>query len=276
MADILDAIFDVMRAAALQSKPARDLTQQEALLVLKFLISRGDIALQEPIKDLKQRQIKVKTSMAGVQYKHASGTNNGVFGSVGAQTTSFFQPTPAFAVALYRFAAYLREKWGATEIVWGGIGAGSGKHEKDCHMNGSCVDFYGATTTRGGVFDVRRDWFLRPVYKANGSIHPLADDDRWGNDTNTHYRLLDTPLGPDLDPNAKGYYNSHGRDFFLDVWTFISEQCMFGKFDVTPAAMRAGGAFMAGYTVHPDYPTFLRRPHNDHIHFQIEEAISKA
>jgi len=282
--------------APLFDKPARDLTEAEAYAILGYLQSQGEIGLYDPAKskDVPRGQMKVATSMAGVEFWHASG-NNGAskFGSVGAYKDASFQPTPAFAVVLYRLAVRLSDQWGATKIVWGGVGHGSGKNAHDCHMAGHCLDFYGATTRRGGTFDVKRDWYLRPVYLKDGKPHPTAgqtgfDRDRWGNDTHTSYRLV-TKIAPQpplveaglafaatladaLLPESQDDYNPRAKDFFLDVYRFISEQCAFGPNDISPAAFKSGSPLKAGYTLHPDYPTQQRRPHNDHIHFQLGSA----
>jgi len=163
-------------------------------------------------------------------------------------------------------------------------------------MSGHCVDFYGGTTTRGGTFDVKRDWYLRPVYLKDGKPHPADgqtgfDRDRWGNDTHTRYRLaptsgLQTPLGAVVEvgatiaaslaemlPASQDDYNPRAKEFFTDVYTFISEQCAFGPNDISPAAFRSGSPLKAGYTMHPDYPTRKRVGHNDHIHFQLGNAF---
>jgi hypothetical protein len=66
--------------------------------------------------------------------------------------------------------------------------------------------------------------------------------------------------------NDEHYRNPRARDFFLDVFKFVSEQCAFGQFDISLAALRSGANLMAGFAVYPDYPTLLRRQHNDHIH----------
>src|SRR3954471_11026283 len=261
-----DAIAGI---TALLAKPARDLSNKEAIVLVKYLVATSQMSLQEPIKNDNQERILVHTAMAGIQYMHAQGHNPGNFGSINAAKDAVFFPTPAFAIVLYRLAVRLRDNWGATIIVWGGIGGGSGKHTSDCHMNGHCVDFYGATTTRAGVLDVRRDWARRAVYRKDGHSPTAVDGDLWGSDTQTYYRLLVTKDAEERDPSEKNYYNPNARDFFLDVYTFISEECMFGSLDISPLSLRGGAVIKPGYTVHPDYPTLLRRPHNDHIHFQL-------
>ncbi|MGC2660338.1 MAG: hypothetical protein WA324_20485, partial [Bryobacteraceae bacterium] len=113
--------------------------------------------------------------MAGVEFLRAAnhGDRNA---SLGAHSAKEFYPTPSFAVVLYRLALRLRCLWGATKIVWGGVGTGD--VSQGCHHTGHCIDFYGATTARGGTFDVKRDWYLRDVYvgeklhSGNDKLHP--------------------------------------------------------------------------------------------------------
>jgi hypothetical protein len=274
---LAQGVAQVVGAAltALLTKPARDMTNKEAIDLVKYLVSTNEMSLSEPIKNDTQDRIVISTSMAKVQYKQAQGKNPGRFGSIGATVTPTFNPTPAFAIVLYRLAVRLRDKWGATSLVWGGIGGGSGKHTSDCHMNGHCVDFYGGTTSRGGTLDVRRDWAFRAVYRKNGTSPVNDDGDRWGSDQQTYYRLLVTKDAEEKDPSEKDYYNPNARDFFLDVFTLISEECIYGSWEIDPVSIRAGSLFKAGYTIHPDYPTLLRRPHNDHIHFQLGQAIQQ-
>jgi hypothetical protein len=261
---------------AAAGKSAQSMTAQEAFDVLMYLVDTGEITLEEPVKTNAKGaivspavndQIRVRTSMAGIDFYQASGDNGGVNGSKGAHKVAFFMPTAAFAIVLYRLAVRMRDSWKTTRIVWGGIGHGSGLHKSDCHMTGNCVDFYGATTG-SGTFDVRKDWFLRRVTQKNGKLHPLApdDNDRWGNATETFYRFATATDDEDKEPG----------EFFLDVYTFVSEQCMFGPFDIPPSSMTTGSPLKAGYTLHPDYPIRdQRRHHNDHIHFQLGQAILK-
>jgi hypothetical protein len=273
----VDSIGHVARMLLL--KPVREMSEQEAFNAFLTLVSEDKIALQDPIRTDRAgkiispspgQQVRVKTSMAGVEFRQAIGNNKGPFGSVGAQAAPFFEPTPAFAIVLYRLADWLKSTWDASSIVWGGIGHGSGAQETDCHMRGHCVDFYGANTS-GGVFDVRRDWYRRPVFLANYARPQQVDDDYWGTTTQTNYRLMRTKDVEERDGGDPQYWNPRARDFFLDVFAFIEEQCNHG--DIGAIAMRSGGAFKGGWTVHPDYPTYERRPHNDHIHFQLGKTF---
>ncbi|HYW45692.1 MAG TPA: hypothetical protein VE959_22705 [Bryobacteraceae bacterium] len=172
--DLIDA---AVKAIKIITKPARDLAPAEAFELLMSLVSSGEITLAEEVNSYKAgQQIKVRTSIAGVDYLQALPKNRGSNGSAGAVRTRFFYPTAPFAVVLHRLALRLRDSWGATQIVWGGIGAGSGSHSLDCHMIGTCVDFYGAATRKGN-FDVRQDWFLRPMFRKDGKRHPMDPND---------------------------------------------------------------------------------------------------
>lgn len=261
--------------AGLESKPARDLTTQEAFNLMMYLVVKGDLQLVDPIKtgqngDLISpkpgQQVRIGTQMAGVQFLQALGMNRGPLGSVGAHDSGFFQPTPQFAIVLYRLALWLQDQWGATEIVWGGIGAG--RRALDCHLNGNCVDFYGARTQQG-FFDVRRDWFLRPVIQNDGK-HLKGDWDRWGDVSKTFYRLS-------VNDDTTSVHDAQARVFFSDVWEFVYAQCHVGPNDIAPGPFFDGGLLKPGYTIHPDYPLpTKRRDHNDHMHFQLGEAFPKA
>ncbi len=268
----------------LLGRAARDLSQEEAFELLIFLAEQGEIELVDPVKTDNEgnvislrpgQQVKVRTSMAGVDFYRAPPLNPGVNGSAGATKIESFEPTPAFAIVLYRLAKMLAEKWQATKIVWGGIGHGSGKNEKDCHMTGHCVDFYGATA--GAIdFDVRRDWWRKTVRQKDGDGTPHATlpnvDDRWGNDTHTYFRLA----------FSKDHRDVSAYEFFADVYQFVTEQCTLGS-GIEPeneaAAFRGGSPLKAGTVMHPDYPVPGvpklipgRRTHNDHIHFQLGNA----
>ncbi len=270
--------------AQLFTKPARDLTDGEAQSVLTYLQNEREISLSDPKKGpgAPRGQLRMSTTIAGVEFWQASGKNGASrLGQIGARAVPDFLPTPKFAVVLYKFAVRLRDGWGASQIVWGGIGQGSGKNAVDCHMKGHCMDFYGATTTRAGVLDVKRDWYLRPVIGKDGKPHAVDakekqefDRDRWGSDTHTTYRLLNEKEEPEPAASDKGYYNARAKEFFCDVYTFISEQCAFGSNDIPPASFKAGLRIQAGMTLHPDYPTKQRKGHMDHVHFQLGGAFS--
>jgi len=252
---------------ALLKKPARDLSDQEALDVFIFLVEQGEIELgtsarvadDGTISSLRRgMQMDIRPVLAGVDFYHV-GKGTKTNGSTGKAKDRNLQPTAAFAVLLCRLAKRLSDQWDVTQIVWGGIGSGGG-----CHTSGHCIDFYGATTAGGRDFDVRRDWYRRPVFKKDGTLHPTSptSDDKWGNDTKTYFRLWQSNL-PEDEITWR---------FFADVYTFVTEQCTIGPLDIGAGEFRTGGDIKEGFCLHPDYPRAeprARRDHNDHMHFQL-------
>ncbi len=263
---------------AYASKAARDLSTQEAFDLLIHLVFRGEIVLDTPVKvddsgkvisPRPGQQVMVQTTMAGVDYLHASGKFNANSGTAGASKDKHFAPTPAFAIVLYRLAKFLAQDWGTTQIVWGGVGKGADNKSKNCHEVGTCVDFYGATTGKG-KFDVVADWTRKPVYRQDGTVLPVTWDqniwgvasfeNRWGPATQTHYRL-------------RQHDDSPAYDFFLAVYKFVNEQCT-SSGDTAPNAFGLGQPLARGQTIHPDYPDpTLRKNHRDHMHFQLGTAF---
>jgi hypothetical protein len=253
----------------LLSQPVRDLSDDEAFDLMMDLVDTGDIALfDNVVKDKSGNitshrpgmQTRIVPNIAGVPFLKAKGKNPGPNGSVGAVQQSFFNPTPSFAIVLYKLAKMLANDWGATQIVYGGIGAG-GK----CHTTGHCVDFYGANTKKGN-FDVREDWWMRPVYDSAGKLHASEGNgwalDRWKDETNTYYRLAMSPKPEDAT----------ACDFFAAVYQFAYEETRMGAFDASPNSFSFGLPLKQGWIMHPDYPKKDdpgRRSHNDHIHFQL-------
>jgi hypothetical protein len=259
---LLSAYKDEPAAA---SKAVRDMTGQEAFDVMLHLVYMGELDLVEPIhtdqkgritKPRPAQQLLVKTHIAGVDYYRASAK-----GFVGNYKHPHFAPTPAFAVVLYRLARAMKTSWGASRIVWGGIGAGHDGKSRNCHEVGTCVDFYGAITQRG-TFDVLKDWGRKPIFKSDGTPHAKSSDhdDLWGNDVHTYYRLR-------LFADPWAYL------FFASVYAFAHEQCTIGRADFAPSAFAAGGPIGSGTIIHPDYPgSKLRKSHQEHVHFQLGNA----
>ena len=262
---LLDAYKNAPAAA---TKAARDLTGQEAFDLMMHLVYNGEIELETPIHTDKSgritsprpaQQVMIKTHIAGVDYYRASSK-----GFPGNYKHPHFAPTPAFAVVLYRLARMMKEKWGATRIVWGGIGAGHDGKSKNCHEVGTCVDFYGAITQKG-TFDVLEDWGKKPIFNADGTPHAKSTDhdDRWGSDTKTHYRLR-------LFGDGWSYW------FFASVYAFAHEQCSVFSNDHPPLQFLSGGALGSGTIIHPDYSNpGLRKSHQEHMHFQLGHAYLK-
>jgi len=187
------------------SVPVRTLSDDDAFELMMDLAELGEITLFDKVvtdnfgKITSHRagqQTKIVPMMAGLPFLKARGDNHGPNGSVSAVQQTFFAPTPSFAIVLYKLAKMLIDDWGAKQVVYGGIGVGGNAAVTDCHSTGHCVDFYGADTKRGS-FDVRQDWWSRPVYDSAGNIHPSEGKgwalDKWKNETNTYYRLAMSP-----------------------------------------------------------------------------------
>jgi hypothetical protein len=250
------------------TKPVRDLSEQQAFDLLMHLVYWGEIIVDEIFRaDASGRlthpkpgqQLKVRTKMAGVDFYQASNK-----GFPGNHPTPTFMPTPAFAIVLYRLAKRLGGGYyGATRIVWGGIGHGGEGKLRNCHEIGTCVDFYGAYT-RHGTFDVLADWGKKPILNKDGKPRAVPNwtDDKWGNAAETYYRLRSGDRG-------LAYW------FFAEVYSFAFEQCTVGTSDVPE--LKEGQRIMAGTIIHPDYAlAHLRQSHLEHMHFQLGEAFVPA
>jgi hypothetical protein len=237
------------------SKPARDLTDQEAFDLLMHLVFRGEIMLDEKIRTdaagkivypVPGKQMRVRARMSGIEYKHATNP-----------TIRHFTAKPALAIALYRMAQKLNGGYyGVTEIVWGGaIGYGHEGKKANCHEIGTCIDIYSASM-RFGKFEVAKDWGLRPVFKSDGTRVQANDVDPWGDATKTFYRLREKD-------NGVKYF------FFIELYRAGVEQFTIGPTDNLD--LEEGKPVKEGANMfHPDYPGIdLRRSHQEHMHFQI-------
>ena len=255
---LLQALAPYSKEPAAASKPARDLSRQEAFDLMMYHVIQGDLVLNEPVKlDAKGKisspapsgRVKVRATILGVEFFQASLKTNFKNGSTGAIKVAAFDPTPAFAIVLLRLAKFLKKDWGATRIIWGGIGQGADGKRKNCHGEGTCVDFYGAITQRG-TFDVLADWTHKPIFLANGKRRGP-----WGDtESPTYYRLR-----PAADQPA--------YQFFLDVYGFATTECTDGN-GKAPTSIG-----MPGRIIHPDFPDKdLREGHEQHMHFQLGEA----
>ncbi len=271
----------------LLEKPAKNLTDAEAFEVLMYLYDTAEIKLpggvkrdpKDPDKILSPKpgqQLKVGTVLGDVTFRQASDElRKGNAGAEGGVAIADFTPTPAFAVVLYRLGVFLHDKWKVKTIICGGVGSGGGRSEVDCHTQGHCVDFYGVVRAGGGTIDVHRDWFNRPVYThylVNGKQQKLVprNDDRWGGDNDTYFRLAASLEPQDATP----------RQFFSDVWAFVQKECTTSAGDVSAAQFRVGSLLGKGTIFHPDFPYWGsytpgdagRYAHHDHMHFQLGNA----
>ena len=238
------------------SKPARDLTDQQAFDLLMHLVYQGEIILDENIRTdaagkivypIPGKQMKIRARMSGVEYKHASNPKK----------IHDFTAKPALAIALYRMAQKLNGGYyGVTQIVWGGaIGYGHEGKAANCHEIGTCIDIYGGST-RQGTFDVAKDWGLRPVFKPDGTKVQGSGGDPWGNATQTYYRLRSKEDGVK-------YY------FFIELYRAGVEQFTIASSD-SPDLEEGKPVKQGANVFHPDYPgVSLRESHQEHMHFQI-------
>lgn len=271
---ILQELTTLAQMAPLLNKPARDLSEQEAFDFMMFLAQTGEIQLFDKVVTDKSgnitshrpgAQTRIVPEMKSIPFLRASSSNNGNNGSVGAKQQPFFSPTPSFAIVLFKLATMLDDDWDASQIVYGGIGAGGTAGVADCHATGRCVDFYGANTKKGN-FDVRRDWWLRPVWDKLGNVHPSEGAgwgvDRWKNETKTFFRLAFS-LSPEDAPAA---------EFFEAIYEFAHGEARAAAFDINPFSFGMGEPLKSGWILHPDYPKKDpkgRMAHNDHMHFQL-------
>ncbi|HUQ95032.1 MAG TPA: hypothetical protein VM120_25365 [Bryobacteraceae bacterium] len=262
-------------AQPLLQKPARDLTLEEAWVLIEYHVLSGQMKLIDGFGKGNEDRVRVDTLIAEVQFMQQNDRGHTTRWGTGtpAKAPSFY-PTPQFAIVLYRLAVWLKTRWGASTIVWGGIGGA--RDTGNCHVGGHCVDFYGATTARGGVFDVARDWSSQPVYTKDGKLHPSEGNDPWGRDSKTYYRLLMTKDVEEREKTDSLYWNPRARDFFLDLFQFIAAECN-SSGDSPPSDMRGGAQLKYGVTKYPDYPEVDgrggRRSHWDHVHFQLGKAF---
>jgi hypothetical protein len=266
--------------------PAKDLTDAEAFDLLMFLYEQGEVQLpdgvrldpRDPDKILSPKpgqQLRVGTVMGEVTYRRANDLKRPAGGPEGSDEMASFNPTPAFAVLLYRLGVFLHEQWDVDTIVCGGVGSGGGRAATDCHTQGRCVDFYGVVRA-GDTIDVHRDWFARPVYQTRpdakgrrGTLQAVGDD-KWGGETATYFRLAFSPELQDFLPYL----------FFSTVWEFVTKECTTSAGDLSADDFKSGVLLGRGTIYHPDFPDWGsytpghagRQSHHDHMHFQIGNA----
>jgi hypothetical protein len=237
------------RANALQSKPARDLTQEEARDLTAYYALTGQITLEKPVTF----QMDGRPAFPKPNEKVALGlTIAGVSFVPNNPDAAAWQATKPLdmrlVVLLVRLSQYLNtSKWGVTVIYWGGLGI-AGQDPQDRHGKGFALDFHGAFTRRGR-FEVLRDWWNRPITLPNGKPAP---HNQWPSNVQPYFRLdVDDPTG------AGG--------FFYDVYHFLTGEAADGFNPAHPTSIGDHS-----YILHPDHPDPNQRyPHRDHIHAEI-------
>lgn len=245
-------------APAALSKPCRDLTDAEATEVVAHLVATNHITLEKALEfnksgvltyPAKGVNVRVGTLMDGVRYRHLKAGNVPNIGNVNQK----------FVVVMYKFAKEMAEQFGATEIVWGGIGIGGDqKSKKDSHHTGRAIDFWGMVTQIGTV-DVHRDWGTKPVDLAYFGLKPQKSHekgDEWkGN--RPRFRLI-----PGRDDPA--------HRIFQAVYDFATRECQDYSTGPSVAGKSASKIGAPAFIFHPDYPLMESRPgHRNHMHFHI-------
>ena len=117
--------YQAVSAAAqpLLQKPARDLTRQEAWILIEYHVLSGQMKLAEGFGNGNEDRVRVETLIADVQFLQQNDKGHTTrWGSGTPRKAPSFYPTPQFAIVLYRLAVWLKSRWGASTIVWGGIG----------------------------------------------------------------------------------------------------------------------------------------------------------
>lgn len=251
-----DVVRDQMRLApranALQSKPARDLTQEEARDLTAYYALTGQITLDKPVTfqlngkpafPKPNEKVALGLTIAGVSFALANPH---------ADPAAWKETRPLdmrLVVLLVRLSQYLKTTWDVTVIYWGGLGI-AGQNPQDRHGKGFALDFHGAMTRRG-KFEVWRDWGNRPITLPNGT--PAKPYNQWPVNIQPYFRLdVDDPTG------AGG--------FFYDVYHFLTGEAADGR---NPSHRTSIGDH--SYILHPDHPDPNQRwPHRDHIHAEID------
>jgi hypothetical protein len=250
--EIHDRLRFQQRIAAIGSKPARDLTQQEARDLTAYYALTGQITLAKqvtfdpygkPEYPKPNEKVAVGSTIAGVSFIPAN-----------ADPAKWPTTRPLdmrLVVLLVRLSQYLHvSPWGVTIIYWGGLGIqGDETQPLDRHGKGFALDFHGAVTRRG-KYMVLQDWWNRPITLPNGKPAP---HNQWPVNVQPYYRLdVDDPSG------AGG--------FFYDVYHFLTGEAADGFNPAKPTSIGDHSRIL-----HPDHPDpNLRYPHRDHIHTEID------
>ena len=225
--------------------PARGLSQADACAELKKHIDDGRITIRkprdksdEPYDPEPGKRVEVKLAdVCGIRLTPANADAKNWKWTNGLDLR--------MAVLLCRFLEFLKDKWEATEVYWGGLGVPGQQEVQDAHSKGCAMDFHGAQTNCGS-FMVERDWGLRLVPGAGKSnIWPL-------NAKKFSFRLdPTTPAGM----------------FFHHVYDYLTTQAH----DAAGHPWGRTTIGMPSYIIHPDHPGSpeKRRKHRNHIHFEV-------
>lgn len=244
------------RVASLQSKPARDLTQEEARDLTVSYALAGQITLEKQVTfDLNgnpafpkpNEKVTLGLEIAGVSFTPDNPD---------AAKWKATKPVDLRLIPLLvRLSQSLKSgPWGVTAIYWGGLGIGK-TGTVDQHAKGFALDFHGADTSRG-KYKVEQDWGRQPITLPNGKVA-----NQWpATETHTYFRLkVRDSTGPEK-------FTTDAGAFFNEVYRFLTGQARDGFNPAKPTSIGE-----ASYIIHPDHPEPLRRPgHSNHIHAEID------
>jgi hypothetical protein len=243
------------RVDALESKPARDLTQEEARDLTAYYALAGDIILEKqvtfdtygkPVFPKPNDKVTLGLEIAGVSF-----TPDNPLAAKWKAT----KPVDLRTVALLvRLSQSLKSgPWGVTAIYWGGLGIGK-TGTVDQHAKGFALDFHGADTRRG-TYKVERDWGTKPITLPNGKVAS-----QWpATETHTYYRLKVRDSSPEK-------FSTDAGAFFNEVYRFLTGEARDGSNPAKPTSIGE-----ASYIMHPDHPEPSKRPgHSNHIHAEID------
>lgn len=230
------------------SRPARELTPEQANGIIAHLAQRGQLTLKDGQNPLtlaadgrilsptpQQRVALAPAMVAGVRYANKLNRAADVIDNVDQR----------MVVALWRLARWANASGPDVEVITHlGIGHG-GSNLDDCHNLGRAIDLAGIEGSLDGrpfALDVLRDWGSRPT--TNPKSYRLSEDDE------PAWELFKRAY-------AFGTFECECRGVGRDPWP--------------PTEIGEGG-----YVICPDYhgagtpdELRLRRQHADHVHMQL-------
>jgi hypothetical protein len=244
---------------AAASTRARDLTRQEALEIVVYLIGQGELSLKTwtPLRFGPACRLLSPTRATRVAIEPAVIAGVRLVNRLNRRANFVSNLDVRLVVGLHRMATMLRSTWGATEIHHLGIGQGRGG-PRDCHNTGRAIDFAGAAGVYNSapyVLDVLNDWGRQPVTMPDGSIR----SDWPPSFRDTSYRLATS-------------VNTLAAGVFADVYALAAREFA----DTSTRRFGNGAPTTIGrssrFILHPDYPVgaaWARPAHRNHLHCQI-------
>lgn len=274
----------------LLTTPARDLTREEALTVVLYLLAWGklNIANRESVMKVDGRgnaewlSNSVRPTISpstidGVNFRYLSSIDRKGNKQTVNQTMGNLDPRNI--VFLYKLAQMLRLRFQVHTIYH--IGFMFAASRVDCHGQGRAMDFGGAA---GPNFDltVAGNWTAQPVtllkdYRDAKSGKQYKAGQELPDWPNGGFRDVYFRLDPSQNPNVRPDYflgrsATLARDLFRAVYDLAAQEC-------TDTDGNAGATTTIGPSssniLHPDYPRSApgtphgREAHWQHMHMQI-------